>query len=386
MLYYDHTEGRKYSLLPESIRDLGKQITGLERLTGADLLITPLGYPELPPTLKSSRPHRSKLLQLCQVGALIQRATGRDMFQHIKNADSIIARMQEWESISVLVSAGNYGRDKNGFATLKGRSSKWRYSSLQGMILSWQAAGGIYVPLCHGGAMFEWVKGFGEWLTRRYNEPEKEIMVSLKAVRPIVPLKEKRKEDGYPIGRAVQLLASLRGIGEKHALTLLETFGTAGVALSILSSEQVLTERMLPKGIGKLTATGVKEVLGGRITVEGYFEPGFPVTVIFPPGLKVNVIGRKGVGWCKLADGSTEATYFTSEQLRKAIPVEMGEIAFRAMLDHVIPTRNWLEKRMVVINGKTLVAVQDIKTGQWTCTVGGVLHRWNDKIEKWEAE
>jgi len=233
--------------------------------------------------------------------------------------------------------------------------------------------------------MLEWVEGFEKWLKRRYNEPEKEIMVSLKPARPIIPLKETRK-DGYPVGRAVQLLASLKGIGEKHALSLLETFGTAGVALSILSSEQVLTDRMLPKGIGKLTAKGVAEVLGGRVTVEGMYEPGFPVTVVFPPGFKPVTIGRKNVGWCQLEDGSTEATYFTSEQLRRSLPQEMGDSVFHRLLDHVVPTRNWMEKRMVVVGGETLVAVQDIKAGRWTCTIGGKLHRWNSETEEWESK
>ena len=383
MIYYDSTEGRKRTLLPESIRNLGKSVIGLERMTGADLLVTPLGHPPLPSTLKNIAPHKAKLLRLCQAGALVQRATGRDMLQHIKNMEQIIARMLPWEAIPVLLSTGSYGCDKNKFATVRGRSSKWKYSSLLGAILAWQAAGGVYIPLHSSDAMPAWIETFGEWLTHRYNNPEKEIMISLKAARPIIPLKETR-EDGYPIGRAVQLMASLRGIGEKHALTLLDTFGTAGVALSVLSSDQVLTERMLPKGIGKLTAEGVREVLGGRVTVEGFFEPGFPVTVVFPPGLRVNVIGRKGVGWCKLEDGSTEATYFTKEQLRNALPAEMGESAFNRMLDHVIPTRSWLEKRMVVIGGETLVAVQDIKTGQWTCTVHGKLHRWNNK--EWKRD
>jgi hypothetical protein len=388
MIYYDHTEGRKRTRLPENVRELGRQITGLERMTGADLLVTPLGSPELPQTLKSTAPHRSKLLRLCQAGALVQRATGKDLLSHIRNVEQIVVRMQEWESIPVLLSVGQYRRSKTGNVSVaqgagKSQSSKWRYSSLQGALLAWQAAGGVYIPLCSSGAMLDWITGFEAWLKRRYNEPEKEIMVNLRPARPIIPHKE-TNEDGYPVGRAVQLLASLRGIGEKHALTLLETFGTAGVALSVLSSDQVLTERMLPRGIGKLTAKGVQEVLGGRVTVEGFFEPGFPVTVVFPPGLKVNVIGRKGVGWCKLEDGSTEATYFTGLQLSKAIPAEMGESAFQQMLDHVIPTRTWLEKRMVVINGEALVAVWDIKAGQWTCTVKGKLHRWNRETEKWE--
>ena len=385
MIYFDHTEGRRYTLLPESVRDKGKKIIGLERLTGADLLITPLGIPSLPPTLKNTAPHRSRLAKLCEPGALIQRATGLDMLRHIKDAEQIIVRMQEWGAIPVLLSAGAYGRSKAGTVTYRRKTSKWRYSSLQGVILSWQAAGGIYVPLCHGGAMLEWVEGFEKWLVRRYNEPEKEIMVSLKPARPIIPLKEKRK-DGYEIGRAVQLLASLKGIGEKHALALLEEFGTAGVALSILSSEQVLTDRMLPKGIGKLTAKGVADVLGGRMTVEGMYEAGYPVTVVFPPGFKPVTIGRKGVGWCKLEDGSTEATYFTSEQLRRSLPQKLGDSVFSKLMNHVVPNRAWAEKRMVVIGGETLVAVFDIKTGGWACTIDGELCWWNGETEKWESK
>ena len=97
MIYYDSTEGRKRTLLPESIRNLGKSVIGLERMTGADLLVTPLGHPPLPSTLKNTAPHKAKLLRLCQAGALVQRATGRDMLQHIKNMEQIIARMLPWE-------------------------------------------------------------------------------------------------------------------------------------------------------------------------------------------------------------------------------------------------------------------------------------------------
>lgn len=380
-LYYDHTEDRKGSKLPKTIIEQGQKVIGLEAMTGADILITPLAEPKLPARLKpKSRPHKNKLKKLCEPGALIQRATGRDMLNHIRNASHILARMLEWTDCAVLLSIGNYGRGRDGMVSFQGKPTRWKYSSLQGAILSWQAGGGVYVNLAHGGALNEWLHLMHGTLVDIQAAPDKQLFTRL-------PLRPMRKADeivdGYPMGQAIHFLSGLAGIGEKRAKQLLDEFGTAGIALVILTSEIAIADHLLPKGIGPKTLDSIKRVVGGSLELPGMWEPGFPVTVTFPPGMKVNTVGKRDRGWLKLEDGSIQATFFTAEQLRHAIPGTAPDQAqFETMLDSLVPGRRWGEKRLTHIAGEAVTAVRDIRTGRWTVYSAGRRWWWNG--EKWQ--
>jgi len=112
------------------------------------------------------------------------------------------------------------------------------------------------------------------------------------------------------------------------------------------------------------------------------WERGFPVTITFPPGTKVNTIGRRGRGWCKLEDGSIQATYFNADQLRSAFPgIKPDEVQLETILKNLVPTRAWAERRMTMIADEPVVAVQDIKTGTWSMFYDK--RRWWWKDEKW---
>jgi hypothetical protein len=143
MIYYDDSEGRANTRLSQSIVDLGQPVVGLEPATGADLLITPReGLAG-----NVNRPPGKVMLPLyLENSFLIQRKTGRDLLNSIPNLMNILWRMRkvgdEYNARPWLMVCGEMIRNPDGTVRMDGRSTGWKWSSVQGAFEAWQLIGG----------------------------------------------------------------------------------------------------------------------------------------------------------------------------------------------------------------------------------------------------
>jgi hypothetical protein len=94
MIFYDPSEGRSVSALPQVIKDAGHSLPGLEKVTGADLLITPVEDDSLAGQNITQQPASDRLFSFLESGMLIQRKTGADMMSSIPHLDECQVRMQ----------------------------------------------------------------------------------------------------------------------------------------------------------------------------------------------------------------------------------------------------------------------------------------------------
>lgn len=139
MIYIDHTEGRDNTRLSQSILDISKPIVGLETLTGADILITPLDEP-LPSNLNTPV-GKIVLRKHCEAGMLVQRKSGGDMLNSIPKLTEILQRMQQWDTVCWLLVCGEYKND-DGKIRCEGRPTEWNWFSYKGATDAWQLRGG----------------------------------------------------------------------------------------------------------------------------------------------------------------------------------------------------------------------------------------------------
>jgi len=119
VIFYDPTEAREKTKLPANVIAAGVEMPGLEKFTGADLLLSPLSIP----IEALNVPGVEKLKVHCQAGMLIQRKSGMDFFSSIGRLMDIQWRMQQW-GLGWLLVTGNIGCGKNGLAYMDGRRSR----------------------------------------------------------------------------------------------------------------------------------------------------------------------------------------------------------------------------------------------------------------------
>lgn len=191
---YDPSESREGSRLPQDVIDIGRPLVGLERITGADLLITTAKFaPESVFNLKGlsgeifdGRPvgeiakrHNlpfpvallgSSFKSACDSGILVQRKTGTDLINSIPDLAQILYRMLKWTSTPWLLFVGKKYTRK-GFCCVDGTETKYTSASVSGALAYWQLRGGYYSQLSYDSEVKGWVSG---WLSRLHTmEPEK---------------------------------------------------------------------------------------------------------------------------------------------------------------------------------------------------------------------
>ena len=146
MIYYDATEGRANTLLSQTIVDLGEPVVGLEAQTGADLLITEKeGLAG-----NVNRPPGSVLLPLYLENAfLVQRKSGNDLLNSIPDLMSILWRMRmagdKHNARCWLLICGTMEQDPDETVRMSGRSSGWKWGSVQGALEAWSIFGDMFL-------------------------------------------------------------------------------------------------------------------------------------------------------------------------------------------------------------------------------------------------
>jgi len=213
MIFIDPSETTKQSKLPEAVVRAGYTLSGLERMTGADFLISALDSPKL--TKASPAPiHRIKLQKHTNSGLLVQRKDGNDLLASIPKLREIYARMSDWVDLVPpwLLVVGEFKRDRRGKVIVNGRATKWNWSSYVGALDGWQLAGGGLTSLPKTKDIMGWVDGWhNEKLARVIKSPERVVIhqpvqvtlkddwwVFLSALPEIGPEKARRLADWLP--------------------------------------------------------------------------------------------------------------------------------------------------------------------------------------------
>jgi len=271
MIFYDGTEGRKGTALPKNVRDYGQQVIHLEKYTGADLLISPLDL-KMPDKLTDSKPHQMILKKHCQAGMLVQRASGRDALNHIKNASVILRRMQEWSPLCFFLKIGYIGYNpRSKKATMRKKDTGWNYASFLGMKASWQKSGGYYEDLPIAAAMLPWVKQWEE----RLKDGDENIIISREKVTPLSESKHSKQ---------VAMLSHLPDVGPVRGDEMIKEYGSIANCLMWLSARSY-DKRIYPSGITENTLKKCRSFLGLKknqwLFIEGVPDD-YPIAITWP--------------------------------------------------------------------------------------------------------
>jgi len=256
MIYYDQSEGRKGTRLPQSIIDAGKPLQHLERLTGADLLATPYNeklflkasYDDDASSIvallnqhKSEREIASelsvalpmvisvkKLKIACEMGILIQRKSGQDFTSSIPRLGEIFGRMKLWTPDPWLLISANIGCNRNGKAVVDGKETNFAYSQVVGAKMSWSFSGGNVVEVTRDNLISQ-ILTYADKKLKELQEDNIRYIVRQKWSRQnIIGPNDIRWE-------WMQVLMSLPGIGQKKTREIADWTGNLADSLIFLT-------------------------------------------------------------------------------------------------------------------------------------------------------
>lgn len=246
VIYYDHTEGAKGSALPSIILSEGRRVVGLERHTGADILVTP--NDDVPDEVIAGL-GLLKLQRATKSGVLIQRKTGSDLTSSIPKLTEIAGRMQAAKPIAFyLTPIGKYTASADGKVIVNGRKTGWSVVGYVMALDAWQ--------IDYGGALMQFDDDatFVEWVLRKDR-----LSAALSAANDKEPI-EVRKGSSIVVSEdpRVAVLTGFPNIGEKMAKAILEYVGgNLAWALVWLSLEN----EVIP-GVGRNSKLLWRNVLG----------------------------------------------------------------------------------------------------------------------------
>lgn len=238
-LYYDVSESRKGSRLPQDVIEYGKSYPGLEEVTGADFVIIPEysitdrvkhSDKPLPVTAKEfdlSVPDCAKMrassdadiiVEYAVSGALlVQRKSGMDLMNSLgERMNDALSRMWVLGTYSagqrILLYTGNYSRASNGQLMLNGNKVNYDYFSFTCALDSFHDRGGVTVNLADDSLMLQWIK-YRERKLKEYQHNDTHWIFSNVCYpedlpRPDDPLQLPRK-----VSDARLFVASIPGLG-----------------------------------------------------------------------------------------------------------------------------------------------------------------------------
>ena len=273
MLYYDPTESRSGTRLPDTVIRSGVALPGLEKATGADFIISPLSEPKLT-EITASRPSQIGLRKHTEAGLLVQRKSGLDLISSIPDLSNILAKMLDWTMYPWLLVAGEYKINKQGKVIAGERETEWGYNSLLGALEDWQLRGGYYTILCKDSLIGPWVARWHDKVDVFKDQSDK-IILPRKPTQTITV--SNSNGDDMP-WRAT--LASFPGIGIETATAVANYCGTLADSLVFLSDQnnirlkEVVSEdgkNAYPKNVGQAKLVDARQWLGLEV-VDGQQE------------------------------------------------------------------------------------------------------------------
>lgn len=207
MLLYDTTETRN---LPENLKSPDSlAVAGLEDLTGADLIISPLSIPATPNAL---------LLRHASTGLCVQRKTVGDLLSSFTDKDNRLwfqlSRLLEVTTLPWLLVIGDIKCNRDGLAVVDGRETSWEYVKIIAALDWWQLRGGYVTWLSRETLIYSWCK---MWQTRLENRDTEygdgkgwgEKIIS----RPV-------QQTVYEVPNVVRTLMTFPGMGEERAMAV----------------------------------------------------------------------------------------------------------------------------------------------------------------------
>lgn len=249
-IYVDVTEARAKSRLHPKLAKTAQAIVGLEAITGADILISPL-EDALPGNV--NRPPGSILVKKhIQNGMLVQRKTGSDALNSIPNMHNLIARARASgaKMCWLLVTGYIVRKPENNKVMCEGRVTDWNWNAYQAAIDAWQILGGYthYEPddLC----AVDWVIAWDKKLPLLLNEVEMGL-----AEKPVTP--KLGSIDPHP--ERVTLM-SFPGCGDQTSYKIMDRFPSLAMCLEWMS--QPFSKDTAMYGIGEETIKGWRKWFG----------------------------------------------------------------------------------------------------------------------------
>jgi len=150
LILADTTEER---FLPDSVKSSCQFVSGLEDLTGADFILSPLPIPYKTEDL---------LLRHARLGLCVQRKDIGDFAASIRSDDnrlwSQLLRLKEITNFPWLLIIGDLKCTKEGKAVIDGRDTEVNYYSIISAMSFWQLRRGYMTWLSRDGNLEEWCR------------------------------------------------------------------------------------------------------------------------------------------------------------------------------------------------------------------------------------
>lgn len=322
MIAIDVTEASKGSRLPTAVVDAAQVVNGLEALTGADLLISPLSKPKLPDRLTEAIPHRKLLAIHTRAGILVQRKDGMDLLSSLSNLCTIEKRMLDWCGPigPWLLIAGQFAQRKDGRLCLNGFEviTRHSYKAVKAALDWWQLRGGHVTELSGARLITSWVNHWHESMLTQLNTELERVVVNRLPAQAL-----KRPESDWWVP-----LAIVPTIGEVKAQVLAqwlpESKRTLAQAIVYLCDERNVQQER-PPGFGPTAFEHTRRLFGltkgdiVRIISVGDSQPErYPVTIVWPVGSQPATIDGQ---WWRNQEGHIVAVYHSQDELRTCLEI-----------------------------------------------------------------
>lgn len=282
-IYYDPSEARKSTRLPKNVINAGKKLKNLELLTGADLLVTPYTetfklsakmdndisalacsiqrgkkIKEISKETSLSLPKvisAKKLWVASQMGILVQRKSGMDFVSSIPKLDEIFGRMKLWTPDPWLLLSANIGCDRNGYAVVDGRKTKFLYKSIIGKKMSWNFNGGSLIEVTRDKLIGITLDYANRKLEEFLKEKTKFVVRRKWTRQNIIGPNDERWQ-------WMQVLVDLPGIGDKKAKAIAEYCGSLSRSFEFLTDPDFKKFAEYPKIVRPSDVKKNRELMG----------------------------------------------------------------------------------------------------------------------------
>jgi len=224
-------------------------VVGIEALTGADLIISPLSIPTTNDAL---------ILRHARVGLCVQRKDIGDFVASITNEDNRLwtqlARLRKVTDLPWLLVIGDLKCNKDGFAVIDGRESGWTYSKIIAAMDWWQIRGGYMSWIGRDGLFLPWCQ---MWLSRlEQKEKDSNNGWGQKIIYRPIP------QTLYEIDPIVRTLMTMPGIGEDRAVAVYEFAASKTDGKPTLMDVMLVLQDEKVEGVGKKTRDKVMDYIG----------------------------------------------------------------------------------------------------------------------------
>ena len=218
--------------LHSSVRELCEFVTGVEEITGADFIISPLSIPFVPALIRRH----------ARAGLCVQRKEVSDLVASISDGRlwSQLLRLLEMGDLIYLLIIGDIKCDKEGNAVVDGRDTQMKYQAIVSTIERWQLRGGYVTWLSRETLIAHWSTMWRNALVDRENNegrfPDKVVRKPLQLL--------------YPIPKVQEALMGLPGIGEDKAKAIYSLALTRVPKPTLMDCYYILADEKVD-GIGK---------------------------------------------------------------------------------------------------------------------------------------